>query len=198
VLETVTKEKEKNWKRLGCVQSTLARPGTPDCPMMHRTVSRAPRLDLGELDALGFRRRRTTKIHRTVWWCTGPSGESSAMNSSLSRNGKRWRGYNSPDCPVVHRTVRWANGRQRQWSATKSTGDAWQLQRSAGGTRQCPVHQRTRSCNGRQCPIWKEITHRTGYSSCPVAHRTVWCATRQKAGIAFQDCLQRLLAALGL
>jgi hypothetical protein len=29
-------------------------------------------------------------------------------------------------------------------------------------------------------------------------HRTVWCTTRQKAGIAFQVGLQRLLAALGL
>jgi hypothetical protein len=33
---------------------------------------------------------------------------------------------------------------------------------------------------------------------CPVVHRTVRCTTRQKAGIAFQDCLQRLLAALEL
>jgi hypothetical protein len=36
------------------------------------------------------------------------------------------------------------------------------------------------------------------YSGCPVAHWTVCCATRQKAGIAFQVGLQRLLAALGL
>jgi hypothetical protein len=35
------------------------------------------------------------------------------------------------------------------------------------------VRQRTRSCNGRLCPIWKGVTHRTGYSSCPVAHRTI-------------------------
>jgi hypothetical protein len=35
-------------------------------------------------------------------------------------------------------------------------------------------------------------------SSCPVVHRTVWCATRQKARFAFQECLQRLLVALGL
>jgi hypothetical protein len=34
--------------------------------------------------------------------------------------------------------------------------------------------------------------------SCLVAHRTVRCATRQKAKIAFQLELQRLLAALGL
>jgi hypothetical protein len=41
-----------------------------------------------------------------------------------------------------------------------------------GGTGQCPVRQRAQSCNGRLCPIWKEITHRTGYSSCPVRHST--------------------------
>jgi hypothetical protein len=35
-------------------------------------------------------------------------------------------------------------------------------------------------------------------SGCPVAHWTVRCATRQKATLAFQDCLQRLLATLGL
>jgi hypothetical protein len=29
-------------------------------------------------------------------------------------------------------------------------------------------------------PDLKEIVHRTGYSSCPVAHRTARCATRQK------------------
>jgi hypothetical protein len=36
------------------------------------------------------------------------------------------------------------------------------------------------------------------YSSCPVVHRTVQCTTRQKARIAFQVDLQRLVAALGL
>jgi hypothetical protein len=59
--------------------------------------------------------------------------------------------YNSPDCPVshpqrtrrsretkkgdvaiIHRTVR---------SAAKSTGDAWQLQRSEGGTGLSGVHR---------------------------------------------------------
>jgi hypothetical protein len=40
VLETVTKEEEK--KRVGCVQPTPARSDTPDCPVVHRTVSGAP------------------------------------------------------------------------------------------------------------------------------------------------------------
>jgi hypothetical protein len=84
---------------------------------------------------------------------------------------------------VVHRTIRWASGRQRQWSVAKSVDDAWQLQRSVGAP-DCLVRQRARSCNSRLCPIWKGITHQTCYSSCPVAHRTVRCATRQKARIA--------------
>jgi hypothetical protein len=54
----------------------------------------------------------------------------------------------------------------------KSAGNAWQLRRSEGSTRQCPVRQRVWSCNGRLCPFWKEIVHRTDYSSCPVRHST--------------------------
>jgi hypothetical protein len=40
--------------------------------------------------------------------------------------------------------------------------------------------------------------HRTVYSDYPVADRTVLCATRQKARMAFRVGLQRLLATLGL
>jgi hypothetical protein len=42
VLETVTKEEEKKRERVGCVQPTPARSGTPDCPVVHWTVSGAP------------------------------------------------------------------------------------------------------------------------------------------------------------
>jgi hypothetical protein len=65
VLETVTKE-EKRRERVGCVQPTPARSGTPDCPVVHRTVSSAPGWPGGELAALGKKQRRTTIIHRTV------------------------------------------------------------------------------------------------------------------------------------
>jgi hypothetical protein len=82
-------------KRVGDVQQTLARLGTPDCPV--RQVS--PR----ELAALGTRRRRTAKNHRTVRWCTGLFGESSAANSSPSGKAKGRRGYNSLDCTVSQR-----------------------------------------------------------------------------------------------
>jgi hypothetical protein len=132
------------------------------------------------------------------------SDESSATNSLLS-------GMKKGDVAIIHRTIRWcirlsseptvasANGRPRNLRATRgSSNGRKEAPDCPVCTKQCPVRQRARGCNGRLCPIWKEIMHRTGYSSCPVAHRTVRCATRQKAEIAFQVCLQRLLAALGL
>jgi hypothetical protein len=137
--------------------------------------------------------------HRTVRWCTGQCPVRQAGPRELAALGtQRWR------TAIIHRTVRWctelsgeptvasANGRSRNLRTTRGRANDRQ------GAPDCPVRQRTRSCNGRLCPIWKEIAHRTGYSSYPVAHRTVRCATRQKARMAFQVCLQRLLAALGL
>jgi hypothetical protein len=65
----------------------------PDCPVVHRTVSsgapdsvRCARPASGEQATLGNLRRCTAIIHRTVRWCTGLSGESSAAKSSLSGN----------------------------------------------------------------------------------------------------------------
>jgi hypothetical protein len=185
--------------------------------LAHRTVrwctGQCPMRQAGprEKAALGTRRRRTAIIHWTVRWCIGLSGESSAANSSPSRKAKGRRGYNSPDCPVVHRTVRWctglsgeptvasANGQPRNLRATRGL-----LQRSAGApecpvcTGQCPVRQSAQRSNSWICQFSKEIKHRTIYRTCPVAHRTVRCATQQKARIAFLVDLQRLLAALEL
>jgi hypothetical protein len=112
--------------------------------------------------------------------------------------------YNSPDCPVVHRTVRWCTGLSGEPTAASATVGRQIRGRSvarANGrlgapdcpvcTGQCPVCKPARSYNGRLHQEWKEIAHRT-------ATGTVRCATRQKARFAFQECLQRLLAALGL
>jgi hypothetical protein len=141
----------------------------------------------------------------------------------LARAAKTLLSLGALDCLVVHRTVsgtpgwRWSTGRSReldggvrlkitglsggapdcpvsQRSATQSAHDAWPGQRSDGGTGQCPVRQRLQIVNGRLRQNRKEIC--TG--QCPVVHRTVWCTSRQKARIAFLDCSQRLLAALGL
>jgi hypothetical protein len=173
VLETVTKEEEKKrQKELAKVQPTptLTRHtglsgGAPD------NVRCAWRV-FGESAALGNRRRRTAKNHRTVRWCTILFGEPTVVSANgRPRNLRATRGLlqwsaGAPDCPVC--------------------------------TGQCPVRQSAQWSNGRLCPIWKKIVHRTCYSGCPVAHRTVRCATRQKARIAFLIGLQRLLAALGL
>jgi hypothetical protein len=135
---------------------------------------------------------------------TGPSGGAPDCPVSHPRRTHRSKEKHQGDVAIIHRTVRLANGHQRQRSAAKSVGDAWQFQRSAGApdcpvcTGQCPMCQQAWSCNGRLCSIWKAIVHRTCYSSCPMVHRTFRCAARQKARMAFQVCLQRLLAALGL
>jgi hypothetical protein len=91
-------------------------------------------------------------------------------------------------------TVNRANGRPRNPRGTRG-----QVNGREGApdypvcTGQCPVRQRLSSTNGRLRQIRKEI--RTG--QCPVVHQTVRCARRQKARIAFLECTQRLLAALG-
>jgi hypothetical protein len=135
--------------------------------LAHRTVrwrtGQCPMPPAGRVEpaALGNRRRCTAINHRTVWWCTGLSGESSATNSSVS-------GIKEGDVAKIHRTVRWciglsgeptafaANDRLRNMRATRVS-----LQRSVGHTGQCPVRQWARRSNGRLRPIWKEIEHRT-------------------------------------
>jgi hypothetical protein len=129
---------------------------------------RCARLALANLLLSGVRRRCTAKIHRTVRWCTGLSGEPTVC-----------RGNGRPRIPRVTRGR--ANGHIRAPDCPVCTG-------------QCPVRQRLLIFNGWFRQIRKEI--RTG--QCPVVHRTVRCASRQKARNAFPDCSQRLLAALGL
>jgi hypothetical protein len=100
----------------------------------------------------------------------------------------------------IHRTVRCApdclvsQQRQRQRSAARSAGDAWpeptvtRRHQTVSGVPRGPRAQRL-ACQRR-----KEIRH----YSCPMVHRTVRCANRQKARIAYEMEIQRLLAALGL
>jgi hypothetical protein len=163
------------------------RSGAPDCPVVHRTVSggapdsvQCARLPRVKWPLSGIRQRRTAKIHRTVRCapdcpvCTGLSGE-----------------------PMVGR----ANGRPRNLCTTRGRANGRK------GAPDCPVCaglsgvRRTvrcangsQICNGRLRRLRKEIGHRTVSG----VHRTVRCARRQKARSAFQNCSQRLLAALGL
>jgi hypothetical protein len=182
---------------LAVSSQTSTRTGTPDCPVVHWIVSGAPGWSLVKRPLSGFDGGVRLKI-------TGPSGGAPNCSVSHPRRIHRSREKRQGDVAIIHRTVRWctglsdepmvasANGRPRNLRVTRGSSNGRQ------GAPDCPVRQQDRSCNGRLCPIWKEIAHRTGYSGCSMAHQTVRGATRQKAGIAFQDCLQRLLATLGL
>jgi hypothetical protein len=144
-----------------------------------------------ELAALGIRRRRTTIIRRTVQWCTRLSGESSATNLSLSGKASGRRGYNSPDCPVSQRSPAPTVGREiyGRHVAAPMVGRGHRTVRCAPASVRCAngPEAATVDCArfGRQS--------RTGQATVVVR-----CAARQKARMAFQVCLQRLLAALGL
>jgi hypothetical protein len=101
------------------------------------------------------------------------------------------------DCPVSQRST--AQGQPRNPRATRGP-----LQRSAGGTGLFGVHRTvsgvptTTNLQRSDAPEKEGDRAPDSYRDCPVAHRTVRCATQQKARLAFQDCLQRLLTALGL
>jgi hypothetical protein len=77
------------------------------------------------------------------------------------------------------------------------------LQRSAGGTGLSGVHRTVSGAptstklQRSAAPVMEGNRAPDMNSGCPVVHRIVQCATRQKATLAFQECLQRLLAALG-
>jgi hypothetical protein len=130
-----------------CSKNQL-QPSTPDCPMVHRTVTGAQRSAGCELATLENRPSNLDKNHRTVRWCTGQSGESlapapksSATNSSFSGNGKG-------TTAIIHRTVGWftrlsseptalaANGRPHNQRATCGP-----RQRSVGLTGLSGVHR---------------------------------------------------------
>ena len=145
-----------------------AQSGTPDCPVVHRTVSggapdsvRCARLARAKWPLSGIHRRRTAKIHRTVR-C-------------------------APDCPVSQRSAGPTVGRAigARHVAEPTVGREHRTVRCA---RSATVG------NGRFRHLRKQIGHRTVSG----VHRTVRCARRQKARMAFRICSQRLLAALGL
>jgi hypothetical protein len=144
--------------------------------------------------------------HRTVRWCTRQCPVRQAGSSELAALGisPATYGYNSPDCPVCtglsgEPTVSRANCLVNQRSAGPTVGRAICAGHVAEptarrGHRTVRCANGSLAANGRLRQLRKEIGHRTLSG----VHRTVRCATRQKARIAFPDFSQRLLAALGL
>jgi hypothetical protein len=135
-------------------------------------------------------------MHRTVRWCTGQCPVCQAGSGELAALGNKLTAYdyNSPDCPVSQRSAGPTVGcaiRARH-VAEPTVGRGHQTVQCALDSVRCA--NGSKAANGRLRQIRKEI--RTG--QCPVVHRTVRCARRQKTRIAFPDCSQRLLAALGL
>jgi hypothetical protein len=138
--------------------------------------------------------------------CTGLSGGApdSVRYARTSLGEQSAHGTRRRRTAKIHRTVRWctelsgeANGRLRQRSAAQSARDAWASQRSAGGTGLSGVPTAAK-LQRSDAPKKEGDRAPDSYRDCLMAHRTVRCATRQKARIVFQECLQRLLAALGL
>jgi hypothetical protein len=124
--------KEKDWKRVGCVQPTTAQSGCTDCPVVHRTVSGAPGRALANWPLSGIRRRRTAIIHRTDRWCTGLSDEPTTASAMVGRQIRGRRVARTNGRQGVPDSVRCANGYN---SAT--VGYAILGRRSAPDTEQC-------------------------------------------------------------
>jgi hypothetical protein len=114
-------------------------------------VSDAPGWRLVNWPLSGIRRRRTTKIHRTVRWCTGLSGEPTVGRANgRPRNPRVTRGranglMGAPD------SVRCANGSKSSTVSCANLGkqsapDTEQC--LSGGKPDCPVRHPT---EGKNC-----------------------------------------------
>jgi hypothetical protein len=112
---------------------------------------RCARLSGSEHAALGKTQRRTTIIHRTVWWCTGLSGEPTvaSVNGRLPNpwetHGPQQRSVGYTGLSDVHRIV--------------------------SGVPTDPEDQRS------DAPDMEGDRASDSYSDCPVVHRTVRCST---------------------
>jgi hypothetical protein len=117
-------------KKLAMYSQKVARSGCTGLSGGAPDSVRCARLALVKTPLSGNRRRRTAKIHRTVW-C-------------------------APDCPVSTRlsgepTVGRANGRPRNPRVTRGRANGLK------GAPDCPVRQRLQNANGRLRQNRKEI-----------------------------------------
>jgi hypothetical protein len=162
---------------LAVCSQDLARSGAPDCPVCtgQCPVRQADSARTGRsrefADGVRLKFTGLSGVHRTVR-C-------------------------APDCPVSQRSAR-ANGRPRNPRGTRGRANGRKTAPDCPvctGLSGAPTARRSPTgCNGRQRQEKKQIGHRTVSG----VHRTVRCPRRQKARIAFRNCSQRLLAALGL
>jgi ribosomal protein S26 len=134
-------------------------------------------------------------VHRTVRWCTGQCPVRQAGSGELAALGFRRR-----RTAINHRTVRWCTGLSGEPTVGRANGPPCNPRATHGranGQKGAP--DSVRCANGSE-----SLTvgfAKEGKKFAPDSVRwctTVRCARRQKARIAFLECFQRLLAALGL
>jgi hypothetical protein len=149
------------------------------------------------------------KQEKSNWNCLGSSSQDSAQTRSTGLSGGapdsvrcvRLARANWPlseihrrRTAIIHRTVRCApDCPVSQRSATRSARDTWPSQRLEGGTGHVRCANGSKAANSRLRHRRKEIGHQTVSG----VHRTVRCARRQKARIAFLDCSQMAPSCLG-
>jgi hypothetical protein len=125
----------------------------------------------------------------SVWWCTGQCPVRQAGSGELTALGFRRR-----RTAINHRTVRWCTGLSSEPTVGRANGRPRNLRATRGranGQKGAPDSVRCANGSGSSTVGCAKI----GKKSAPDSVR---CARRQKARIAFLECSQRLLAALGL
>jgi hypothetical protein len=134
-----------------CSQDS-AQSGTPDCPVVHRTVSGAPGWSPVNWPLSGKLRQCTTIIHRTVRWCTRLSGEPTDASATV---GRQIRG----------RRVARSNGRQGHQTVQCAPDSVWCANCHKVATVCC-------ARNGRKSRTGHEQWLSGGAPDCPVRHPT--------------------------
>ena len=134
--------------------------------------------------------------------CTGLSGGAPDSVRCARLASVNWllSGLRRRCTAINHRTVRWCTGLSGKPTVGPANGRPHNPRAMRGKSQQsegasdCPV------CTG-QCTVRQQALNLQRSASPKKErnpHRTVQCARRQKAIIAFLECSQRLLAALGL
>jgi hypothetical protein len=142
-------------------------PSTPDCPVVHRTVSGAPGWPAANWLLSGISGAMWLKITGLSGVSSAPRPSPLATNSSLSGKPKSAAAKN-------HRTVRWCtrlSGESEPLEPTVGSEISERHMARANGrlgtanclvcTGLCPVRQWDHRLNGRMRQIRKEIAHRT-------------------------------------
>jgi hypothetical protein len=152
---------------LALCSQTSARSGTPDCLVVHQTVSGAPGWSPVNSLLSGFDGGVRLKI-------TGLSAGAPDCPVSHPRRTRCSREKHQGDVAIIHRTVRWCTGLSGEPTVASANGRPRNLHATRGRTNsrlgtpdypvcigQCPVHQPIPGTNDRLLSVWKEIVHRT-------------------------------------